>query len=676
MNLKLKLYTYLIVNYNYKIIMNELINFTLTYNDKLTKLSLPADSELFQLKMMACGKLKIYDVSKCIMIYKEDFLDRLEGKEILSNVFISNEDNKIKIITESNENINMPKLLNEKILDNLNVYEMLNQHQKEFRPSMCLCMKNEVNNACLKCGIFICDACKQRETHIIHMQEIIKLSNFKNYLNGYMENTSKKIENEILLDESYLFLQNFKDFFTQDVDKINKQYEYLKSVLEEIKENQINYLIQIQEKLSYKERYDDITNNIENLTQEMKNFTMDKDYDLLLNFRKKMGREVEFIMSKYNLVSKYLTIYIAGTKDMTNINKLITSVIKEKSLATQTSFNETGLNSKLSSVTKTDYIKQSTGKNYKKDQVIMRLRDPHTIVYFKLKKNNSKVTSGIKTRSFLDNCNFKSHYQENDEIELNIDNKLFILTGRKYNQFFFYDYEKNEMIQLPELKNCHFYGNLIYVPLNNCIYCLGGINSKKCEIYRNDEILFSNISEDIRFNKNCWENVAEMNVPRQECSSMLFTNYLYVFFGFNNNLNSNNSSIERINVLKNDTWELINYSNPMNLNLHMSSLSTIEYNENEILFLGGFDGKSYLESIISFNTNTMTITKTNMKIPDLKKNSFYHFFKESSFCHIFEYENIMDENSYNFALFDSKERLHLINTRVFKYSVIQIQDKV
>lgn len=294
----------------------------------------------------------------------------------------------------------------------------------------------------------------------------------------------------------------------------------------------------------------------------------------------------------------------------------------------------------------------------------MRAKDQHTILYWNMRKPKL-----AKTKSFVDNCNYKNYYQENDQLELNWENKLFILNGKKFNQFFCYDFDRNEMMHLAETKYSHFYGNLIYVPLNNCIYCLGGINTKKCEIYRNDEIVYSNYAQDIKINRNSWENIPDMHFYRQEFSSLLFNTYLYVFFGFNNSTNSNNNTIERLNVLKNDRWESVTYSNCHLLNLSLSSHASLVLNDTDILILGGFDGKSYLDTGVIYTVNTNIVKPVQMKIPDIKKNCFYHFFKESRFIKVVDYEYISDAQNFNFALVDSKDRIHVVNTRKMNYEI-------
>jgi N-acetylneuraminic acid mutarotase len=273
-------------------------------------------------------------------------------------------------------------------------------------------------------------------------------------------------------------------------------------------------------------------------------------------------------------------------------------------------------------------------------------------------------------KTFVDNCNFKYNFQENDEIELNIRNKLFVVTGKKYNQLFYYDFDKNEMSNLAELKYSHYFGSLIYVPLNNSIYCIGGVNSVKCEIYRNDEIIPPIACNNESKLASKWKSLADLNITRQEFSTIIFNNFLYAFFGFNNEANANNNTVERLNVSLNDKWELITFANPYNISISLSSQGCLKYSDVEILLLGGFDGKNYRDGIISFNIFTNTFAPTKFKIPDHKKNNFYHFFKESNFIEFFE-ANEGGEINLLHALFDSKEKLHLINTKNFKYEIVQ-----
>jgi hypothetical protein len=670
--------------------MEEFFTFKLQYNDKLDKLSsMAVDSEFYQLKMMICGKLKIYDMSKLVIIFNNRMLQNVMDNELLQNIFSSSKRDKGDILLIIKAGEKSPITLNNELNKSYSENTLISSPDKKHRPQRetqlptqscrpiiypCKCNpKYESSHLCLRCSLFICDGCKKREPHLLHSNEIISITKFPSYMNLSSEKILTNIEERILSDEAYLFLNDFQNNLTTDIEHINKNYEHMKSLLEEIKNAQINYLLQTEEKLGYKEKTSEVNEMIDLITEKCKSIMLndikseDLNEELLLTTRSIILGLSESINEKYKLVSKYLYVYMSGIRDMNQMNKILMTSLREKFLQTQTVFNIAGLSSKLSTLTKSEFIQNANPPPM--EQVIMRMKSHNTVLYYKVRKNNTK---SLKTRNFINNCNFKFYFQENDEIELNVENKLFILTGKKYNQLFLYEYEKNEISHLSELNNSHYFGNLIYVPVNNCIYCIGGFNSKKCEIYRNDEVLFSNFAQEIKMNNNTWTNIADLNISRQEFSSVLFNTYLYVFFGFNQHGSANTNKIERLNVLKNDIWEIIHYTNPQSLNLCLSSQAALCYNDSEILLLGGFDGKNYKDSILSFNTEKNSIVSLkDIKIPGIKKLNFYQFFKESAFIPITQFENVVDDEQYNFALFDSKETLHLINTRrTLKYEII------
>jgi len=227
------------------------------------------------------------------------------------------------------------------------------------------------------------------------------------------------------------------------------------------------------------------------------------------------------------------------------------------------------------------------------------------------------------------------------------------------------------MERLGDLRFSHFYGNLVYLDLNNCIYCLGGINSKKCEIYRNDNVLFlnNNLFNSTKIQQNTWEALPDLNYSRQEFASSVINNSIYVFFGFNNITNEDNNSIERLNVNHNDFWEVIMYNVPDYINVSLSSHACASVNSNEVFILGGYDGKAYKDTILSFDANSNTIHDTNYKIPDLRKNVQYHFYKESNFIKV-NPTSYSEEKDPSFILIDSKEKVHLLNIKKFNYSII------
>lgn len=334
------------------------------------------------------------------------------------------------------------------------------------------------------------------------------------------------------------------------------------------------------------------------------------------------------------------------------------------------------------------------------DQVLIRLIDFKTILYYHFR---SKI---YKKRIFIDRSDFKTKYENNENIELNIFNKLFIIIGKNYSSFFYYDFDQNEVFKLSDCKFSHYCGNMIYVPLNNSIYALGGFNSKLCESYRNDQLFFSNKAKENpgtldknRCSMSQWMQIAELNIVRQESSTALINNYLYIFFGYNVSIKINNNTIERIDVLKNDKWDYVNILmnshelqiNSQNLNLNSNGI--IPFGKEEILIIGGYDGKSYRDSIYilsadkdknsnlnklnnndAINLHCLDLDLFCEKIPEITKNVSYIFDKESLFINIQDYENIICEKMYDYAMFDSKLRLHLVNTRKFRYDIIRLTE--
>lgn len=292
----------------------------------------------------------------------------------------------------------------------------------------------------------------------------------------------------------------------------------------------------------------------------------------------------------------------------------------------------------------------------------------------------------------VDKSDFKIHYEQDDQIELNLNNKLFVLTGKQHNQFFYYDFDYNEMFMLTETKFSHFCGNLIYIKEVNSIYLIGGFNSKKCEVYRNDDLFYNNRSLEVNYNKNIWCSIPDLIVQRQEASCAVINNYLYIFFGLNNKLKANNQNVERIDFTQNEKWELIKLKMGKGIIKESISLSCngiLPFENERILLCGGYDGKGYKDSIFNFmekeekNKSSIIEDKEKVflfdgfarKIPEFSKRLKYLFFKESNFVEIKDYENVINENLPNYANFDSKMNLHLVNTRNFKYTIESYYDE-
>jgi hypothetical protein len=326
--------------------MSECFNFIVEFESKTEKLQVQLDSEFFQLKMLICVKFKIYDLSKYFLYNQENLLENISDNEPLSNLFFINYDNFLYIKNEKiDTSLNSPNILTEP-----------NKEEKKYKIAyLCACNnKNEATNICVKCSKIICDSCKQREPHIVHLNNIIKVSNFPEYIKKFNEKTFSKLNQNISTSESFLFLQDFRYHLKSDIETINKNFEYAKNLLEDMKELQVGYLLSLEVKLTLEQRYGELEKNINNTTEDI--FSYEKlnteDLEVMLNHRNKLTNLNEEIESKFTILSRHLDVYMQSIKELSVFNKQIITNIKEKILQSQTNFNLSTLNTRIASVSK------------------------------------------------------------------------------------------------------------------------------------------------------------------------------------------------------------------------------------------------------------------------------------------------------------------------------------
>lgn len=326
--------------------MSECFNFIIVFENKTEKLQVPLESEFFQLKMLICVKFKIYDLSKYFVYNQENLLDNIPDSEPLSNLFFINYENFLCIKNEKNEIS----------LNSQNIISDPNKEEKKYKIAyLCACNnKNEASNICVKCSKIICDSCRQREPHIIHLNNIIKVSNFPEYIKKFNEKTFTKLTSQIASSESYIFLQDFRHHIKTDIGTINKNFEYAKQLLEDMKELQVGYLLSLEVKLSLEQRYRELEKNINDTSESVISYEESKteDLEVMLNHRNKISNLNDDIESKFTTLSRHLDVYMQSIKELSVFNKQIISNIKEKTLQSQTNFNLSTLNTRISAVSK------------------------------------------------------------------------------------------------------------------------------------------------------------------------------------------------------------------------------------------------------------------------------------------------------------------------------------
>ena len=102
-----------------------------------------------------------------------------------------------------------------------------------------------------------------------------------------------------------------------------------------------------------------------------------------------------------------------------------------------------------------------------------------------------------------------------------------------------------EKIILPDMLESKSSHCLFEIPYINSICALGGKNSKDVEIYNLEE-------------KN-WANLPDLNYPREGASCCVINeSFLFCFFGYDTENSSYLTSIEKLDLDKKESWEVLN----------------------------------------------------------------------------------------------------------------------
>ena len=663
-----------------------LITFDVKYKNKVDNesIKLIPDSELQQLKLMICGKYKIYDLNNLYIYYK-------------GNLISDNDITKIKDIFK------MKKV-------RIEISENPIIKKKESFKYFCKC-KSGAKYICDKCDEFLCELCLGKKKHINHTNKIIKISEYYPYIKTTLKEFASELDKQILNDEAYQFFQYWNYDVENEINNINNSYEYIKNQLEDIKQMQIDYIIALGEA----NKYELLKQKIEDVINQYANIDTEADIDKIFEDKKIIIQSSKEILTWYNELKNQCLNYTKTIKDMQTFNQTLLKEIKDKFNITKKRYsqipfinnylingfsqsaifnqNNTGIientknnfidtnlikepqrvktpknnlennyntessNKKSQQKEKTSNEKanknspgiinlnESLNNSYlssggKKDKVLFKLKDDHKIIIFFISKQS------FKEKNFYDKGNFRKDFTtEADVIQLNLLGKLFMLGGKNFNKFYYYDLPSNSIYYINNTLYSHYYGSMVYCNKYNVIYLLGGNNQTKCEV-----CYLTNQNN----KKLQWKQIPPLNEERQEFATLFFDDYIYVFFGFSSKKGINLSSIERINVNTNNNFEVVY----INEQITLSSLGCAHFvddtdkdKSNGILLLGGFDGENYVDSSLLFNPKDMKIRDCDIVIPNMSKHSQFLFHKESAFIEF--------ENGYQYA-FDMQNNVHLL----------------
>ena len=679
-----------------------LITFDVKYKNKTDNESirLIPDSELQQLKLMICGKYKIYDLNNLYIYYK-------------GNLITDNDTTKIKDIFK------MKKV-------KIEISENPIIKKKESFKYFCKC-KSGATYICDKCDEFLCELCLGKKKHINHTNKLIKISEYYPYIKSTLKEFASELDKQILNDEAYQFFQYWNYDVENEVNNINNVYEYMKNQLEDMKQLEVDYIIALGEA----NKYELLKQKIETVINQYANIDTEADIDKIFEEKKMIMQNSKEILTWYNELKNQCLNYTKTIKDIQTFNQTLLKEIKDKFNITKkrysqlpfvnnylvnlSNFSQSGLfnnnnnynininladennknnfidtnlikenlnrvktpknnlinnnfntESSKKSQKKENVEKNSNEKQYKnnsprivnlneslnnsymssgtkKEKVLFKLKDDHKMIIFFTSKQS------FKEKNFYDKGNFRKDFTtEADVIQLNLLGKLFMLSGKNFNKFYYYDLTTNSIYYLNNTLYNHYYGSMVYCPKYNTIYLLGGNDQVKCEM------LYLTNNTNVKALQ--WKAIPSLNEERQEFASLYFDDYIYVFFGFSSKKGINLSSIERINVNTNSNFEVVYINEQITLSA-LGCAHFIDETENDkdksngILLLGGFDGENYMDSSLLFNPKEMKIRDCDIVIPNMSKHSQFLFHKESAFI---EFDNGAQ------YVFDSQNNVHLL----------------
>ena len=185
---------------------------------------------------MLCGKYKIFDVSKLYIYYKNNLLIPNDDSKKLKEIF---KHKKIKL-----EISNIP--LNKKREKEKNIPDENNNPNKY----LCKCNSSAVY-LCEKCEEFFCEFCFKQKKHITHNKDVIKLNEYANYVKNLVKEMAGELEEKIINDEAYKFLKYWNFDKEKEIKSVDLKYDFLKKLLEDIKQMEIDYLIVLNEGNDY-----------------------------------------------------------------------------------------------------------------------------------------------------------------------------------------------------------------------------------------------------------------------------------------------------------------------------------------------------------------------------------------------------------------------------------------
>ena len=258
----------------------------------------------------------------------------------------------------------------------------------------------------------------------------------------------------------------------------------------------------------------------------------------------------------------------------------------------------------------------------------------------------------INSRQIKDWESFISEYSLYNEGSalLNTFQGLFILTGKNYQDLYYYSKKYNSISKINKFNFGHKYGSLILTPNSESIIAIGG-ETKQVEI--------------LNIETGKIQILPNLLTKRINSAYSFIDDKLFAFFG------KNNGQIEYLNIINNTQWELFNLIKNENTNQNnKEGLSAITLNNNGVIFLGDISDNK----IMFFNHIKRKIEYKDINIQSKNKIDKYNFDKDKYFNNFINFEKEGKDGNYlnQFVGIDSFGNIHYFNND-FSYSIINYE---
>ena len=163
------------------------------------------------------------------------------------------------------------------------------------------------------------------------------MENYNNYLKISLRDNENLINNKIIKDEGYLFLEYLEYDINNEIKTINSMYEYAKNQLEEIKKMQINFIYEFHKC----NKYNELSQKIDDVVSQYTNINMDdNDFDNLIEEKNDIIKKTKELINYYDEIKIHLLYYTKNIKEIQNFNEGLIVEVKDYLTATKKKFSQ------------------------------------------------------------------------------------------------------------------------------------------------------------------------------------------------------------------------------------------------------------------------------------------------------------------------------------------------